>query len=358
MAKETDTRIVIDRLLRETGWDIEDKSQVSTEEASADGRADYLLKNQRTQPLAVIETKRFCTDPYSAKLQAKDYAVSLGAPFVILSNGREHYFWEYDTGDARPIIGMPSRTDLERRANLRSTAPARCKRRSILSRCPPASASKAKRSRPGLTSCVACRPPTKPCSPDAGLINGIANNSGGDPNNRLVVPGYPGFSVLLKRVAASDGFGRMPPIGSNVLDAVAIAQLEHWIAKSLPNRQTYATGRVQKFGAGGGGANGEPGADSDGDASNNQSEYLVGTEPGSGASFPNANVTISGSLVTISLHVPADRLVWIETSTDLVTWTRWNVNANNGLPGPAATRTFSGLLTSDRQFFRPVVTED
>ena len=33
--KETDARIIIDRLLREAGWDIEDKNQVSTEEAAS-----------------------------------------------------------------------------------------------------------------------------------------------------------------------------------------------------------------------------------------------------------------------------------------------------------------------------------
>lgn len=59
MPTEADARIVVDRLLREASWDIEDKSQVSTEEAAADGRADYLLKNQRNQPLVVVETKRF-----------------------------------------------------------------------------------------------------------------------------------------------------------------------------------------------------------------------------------------------------------------------------------------------------------
>lgn len=75
----------MDQLLREASWDIEDKSQVSTEEPS----------------------------------QARDYALSLGAPFVLLSNGREHYFGEYDTGDARPVVGFSSRADLERRANLR-----------------------------------------------------------------------------------------------------------------------------------------------------------------------------------------------------------------------------------------------
>lgn len=118
-ANETDARIVVDRLLREAGWDIEDKSQVSTEESSKDGRADYVLKDQRSRPLAILETKRFSKDPYEAKEQARAYAESLTAPFIILSNGREHYFWEYSMGDARPVVGLPSRADLETRANLR-----------------------------------------------------------------------------------------------------------------------------------------------------------------------------------------------------------------------------------------------
>jgi len=119
MVTEADARMVIDQLLREANWEITNKAQVSTEEASADGRADYLLKNSRTQPLAVIEAKRFSIDPYSSKAQAKAYAQSLSAPFVILSNGQEHYFWDYADGDARPILGIPTQADLERRANLK-----------------------------------------------------------------------------------------------------------------------------------------------------------------------------------------------------------------------------------------------
>jgi type I restriction enzyme, R subunit len=119
MPTEADARIVIDRLLREAGWDPEDKAEVSTEEPSADGRADYLLKSSRTQPLAVIEAKRFSIDPYGAKQKAREYAESLAAPFVLLSNGRDHYFWDYSDGDARPVLGFPTKTDLERRANLR-----------------------------------------------------------------------------------------------------------------------------------------------------------------------------------------------------------------------------------------------
>ena len=120
----------MDRLLREASWDIEDKSQVSTEEPSADGRADYRLKAQRQGPLAVIEAKRFSIDPYSAKDQARDYALSLGAPTLYYSpsNGRERCFGEYDTGDARsPFVDFSSRADLERRADLwLNIAPHRC----------------------------------------------------------------------------------------------------------------------------------------------------------------------------------------------------------------------------------------
>jgi len=120
MNTEADARMVIDKLLEAADWQILNKAQVSTEEPSQDGRADYLLKDTRTRPIAVIEAKRFSVDPYSAKEQAREYAKSLSVPFIILTNGQEHYFWDYKDGeDARPILGMPTQADLERRANLK-----------------------------------------------------------------------------------------------------------------------------------------------------------------------------------------------------------------------------------------------
>jgi type I restriction enzyme R subunit len=119
MSTEADARIVINKLLENAGWEITNKAQVSTEEPSTDGRADYLLKDSRSRPLAVVEAKRFALDPYSAKEQACAYAKSLNAPFVILSNGQEHYFWDYLDGDARPVLGLPSQADLERRCNVK-----------------------------------------------------------------------------------------------------------------------------------------------------------------------------------------------------------------------------------------------
>jgi len=112
---ETDSRIVIDRLLREAGWSIEDKSQVSTEEPAADGRADYLLLDSRSRPLAVIEAKKFSVNPNLAQEQAKEYAKSIDAPFIFLSNGETIFFWDYKNSSARQIDSFYGKEDLERR---------------------------------------------------------------------------------------------------------------------------------------------------------------------------------------------------------------------------------------------------
>src|SRR3989344_5319766 len=115
---ETDARIIIDRLLREAGWDIENKQEVSTEEPAADGRADYLLKDQHGRPLAVIEAKRFSIEPNRAQQQAEEYAISVSAPYIFLSNGEITYFWDYRNSAARLVDSFYSREDLERRQAL------------------------------------------------------------------------------------------------------------------------------------------------------------------------------------------------------------------------------------------------
>jgi len=52
-------------------------------------------------------------DPYDAKEQARSYAEYLNAPLVILSNGREFWFWNFERADQRDayrIERLPSRT--------------------------------------------------------------------------------------------------------------------------------------------------------------------------------------------------------------------------------------------------------
>ena len=114
---EAFSRILIDRALEESGWNLLDPQHVQFEQNTATGRADYLLKDSLGRVLCVLEAKREDLDPYDAKEQARGYAGNLNAPLVILSNGREQWFWNYERADQRDafrIERLPSRDDLER----------------------------------------------------------------------------------------------------------------------------------------------------------------------------------------------------------------------------------------------------
>src|SRR5687767_9874396 len=114
---ETFSRILIDEELKYSGWDLHDPHQVRFEYHNQSGRADYLLMDKNGGVLCVLEAKKESLDPYDAKEQARGYAENLKAPFVILSNGREHWFWNYERReekDAYRIERLPSREDMER----------------------------------------------------------------------------------------------------------------------------------------------------------------------------------------------------------------------------------------------------
>jgi len=119
--RESDSRMIIDRKLRDAGWNIEDKNQVSTEEPSKKGRADYLLKDRRGRPLAVIEAKRFSVEPEIGKHQALEYAESFGTDFIFLSNGEDIYFWDYKNRPEQKVMNFFSQKDLERILILRKS---------------------------------------------------------------------------------------------------------------------------------------------------------------------------------------------------------------------------------------------
>lgn len=115
--KEAFSRVLIDKALEASDWDLLDPQQVQFEHNTANGRVDYLLKDSLGRVLCVLEAKREDIDPYDAKEQARGYAENLKAPLIILSNGREHWFWNYERADQRDayrIERLPSRDDLER----------------------------------------------------------------------------------------------------------------------------------------------------------------------------------------------------------------------------------------------------
>jgi type I restriction enzyme R subunit len=115
MSSEAFSRVLIDKELEFSGWDLLNPKEVRFELSSSNGRIDYVLSGHRG-PLGVLEAKKEDVDPYDAKEQARGYAVNLNAPFVILSNGREHWFWNYtrQDQDAYRIERLPSLADLER----------------------------------------------------------------------------------------------------------------------------------------------------------------------------------------------------------------------------------------------------
>ena len=116
---EAQSRIQINKMLELSGWDLDidsEKRNVEVEYPTPSGReADYVLLDKNGFPLCVLEAKNFEIDPLIAKEQARNYANELSCRFIILSNGREHYFWDIETGNPNTIGEFPQQRNLEER---------------------------------------------------------------------------------------------------------------------------------------------------------------------------------------------------------------------------------------------------
>ena len=180
-----------------------------------------------------------------------------------------------------------------------------------------------------------------------GLLNGLAVQNGGDPLNRLIVPGDTTHSIILNRVALTNGFTRMPPIGSSELDQTGITLLTNWITQ-LAARQTYDQWRTLNFGND---PNGAAHLDFDGDGRSNEHEYLLGD-------LFSPQGSVSGGNAVFSFTLPPNRLFQIETSSDLMNWQIWNVPGNHGIPSSTLQSTFMAPLGEAQRFFRVQVREE
>ena len=70
---EAFSRVLIDKALEFSGWNLLDPHEVRFEINSATGRADYVLMAKRGTAICVLEAKRENVDPYDAKEQARGY---------------------------------------------------------------------------------------------------------------------------------------------------------------------------------------------------------------------------------------------------------------------------------------------
>jgi hypothetical protein len=66
----------------------------------------------------------------------------------------------------------------------------------------------------------------------ADIIGGVLVNDLGNPSNRVILPGSPGMSMLLKRISQL-GSGHMPPLATSELNQEAITILSRWITNEL-----------------------------------------------------------------------------------------------------------------------------
>ena len=119
---EAFSRVKIDALLKDAGWNLADGISVLFEHTLSDGsRADYTLCDRVGRPMAVIEAKRSSKTPITAQDQGIHYAALLDVPFVFLSNGEQIWFLDRDRdAHARAIATFYSQEDLERRIATRA----------------------------------------------------------------------------------------------------------------------------------------------------------------------------------------------------------------------------------------------
>ena len=167
-----------------------------------------------------------------------------------------------------------------------------------------------------------------------GMVRAPADDNGGDTNNLLLVPGSPAHSIIWNRMAVANGFTRMPPLASSVVDDQGIQLISQWITQQLPSWQPYAEWRAARFHPEDS-PDGEPEADPDGDGFSNWAEYQTSSDPTNVASFWTGAIARNPDGAAIEYELP-DHSVFVEISTNLVDWRTWAAPGNHGIPPATA----------------------
>jgi hypothetical protein len=189
-----------------------------------------------------------------------------------------------------------------------------------------------------------------------GLINQPSVDAPLHPGDLLVIPGNVGASILHHRAAASNGYSRMPPLATNLIDTQGVQLLADWIENEANALTSYGRWRTVHFGSSHLGA---PNQNPDGDSQTNLQEYLFLTNPLDGTDTLQPDLTVAGGQATIPLPALPGRSVTIDRSTDLTNWETWNAPGNDGIPrNPATAFSLIAPAGGPKEFFRFNVREN
>lgn len=110
------------------------------------------------------------------------------------------------------------------------------------------------------------------------LIKGATIDPPLQPGDQLVVPADLAKSILFNRTAAANGYSRMPPLATSVIDLEGAQLIAEWISQDVEPHLSFAEWRAANFGTTTSPA-GEPAANPDADRFNNTGEWTFGTRP-------------------------------------------------------------------------------
>ena len=181
---------------------------------------------------------------------------------------------------------------------------------------------------------------------DTRLINGYAFNTQLDDDDRLIAPGLPQHSIIYNRATAQNGYTRMPPIATNVVDPEGSQLLLDWINNEAPDETTYSEWRQARFGNE---TAGETTADPDGDGHNNYYEYLTHTDPLDPESGWEPTLDENGDSMELSYQPLGDRIITPYHSSDLENWVPFDTAPLSLNP---ENQVFTTRPAASREFFR------